>query len=95
MALGFPDESPRTSHCWAEKSAKSFFKNVCFNLRTLIAWKLLDSMIYDPSRILQAFPPYGPLPFSFCIPIISHCLSPLIDVRAWDVFYYEIHNYHW
>lgn len=95
MALEFPDERHKTSSGQTEKAVQSFFKNVCFNLGTLIAWKLLDSMIYDPARILQAFPPYGPLPFSFCIPIISHCLSPLIDVQAWDVFYYEIHNYHW
>lgn len=63
-ALGFPDVSCKAASCPAEKSARSCFKNVCFNLRILITWKWSDSMIYNPARVLRSLPPYVPLPFS-------------------------------
>lgn len=53
---GLPEESCKAANCPAENSAKSFLENVCFNLRILIAWKLFDSMIYNPAGILAIFP---------------------------------------
>lgn len=56
--------SCQAASCPAEESVRSCFKNVCFNLRILITWGWLDSMIYNPARIPRPRPPYGPLPFS-------------------------------
>lgn len=58
--LGIPDGPYKGP---SSKSAKSFFKSVCFNLRILIAWKLFGSVIYHPARILRSLAPYVPLPF--------------------------------
>lgn len=56
--------SCQAASCPAEESVRSCFKNVCFNLRILITWGWLDSMIYNPARIPWPLPPYGLLPSS-------------------------------
>lgn len=54
---GFPEEPCKAARHPAGEPARSFFNNLCFNLRILITRRRCDSMIYNPARILRAFPP--------------------------------------